>query len=329
MRFLIVKTSSLGDILHAFPAIDFLKNRYPECSIDWIVERPFSELLIAHPEIDRVIKVDTKKWRKTPFSRETAHAINLFRKELRLFRYKAAFDLQGNIKSGLLLSQARAKKKVGFGRKSVAEWPHLLFTNYRRDPPRGKNIREDYLYLLQAFFDDFSPVEFKGVVLLGEKKILPVVKGKKIIVCPGAFWTNKRLPEFLLLAHLKALLQKEEAFFFFVWGEEEEKKNCSRLSSHFPQNSCVLERLSLVALQGIMQQADLIIAMDSLPLHLAGTTSTPAWGFFGPSLGTKYLPLGKEKRAFQGKCPYGVTFDKRCPYLRTCEDAPCIRSLSP
>src|SRR5689334_22381857 len=115
MKIAIVKTSSLGDIIHAFPVLSYLKKRFPYATIDWIVEKPFSDLVKAHPYISKVITVDTKKWRKHPSWSE----IKQYCHEVRSTTYDIAFDLQGNLKSGLLLSRIRAHSKVGFGWKTV------------------------------------------------------------------------------------------------------------------------------------------------------------------------------------------------------------------
>jgi heptosyltransferase-1 len=90
----------------------------------------------------------------------------------------------------------------------------------------------------------------------------------------------------------------------------------------------ILDRLPLPVLQNFMAAVDLVIAMDSLPLHLAATTSTATYGFFGPSLGLKYQPQGPQHHAFQGCCPYGQIFAKRCPALRTCPTGACLREAN-
>jgi len=64
MRILVVKTSSLGDIIQAFPVLDYLKQCQPSCEIDWVVEHPFAELVSSHPLIHQAIVIETKKWRK-------------------------------------------------------------------------------------------------------------------------------------------------------------------------------------------------------------------------------------------------------------------------
>jgi heptosyltransferase-1 len=77
-----------------------------------------------------------------------------------------------------------------------------------------------------------------------------------------------------------------------------------------------------------MSKMDLVVSVDSLALHLAGTTQTPTYSIFGSSLAKKYQPLGLIHESFQGACPYGKKFEKRCSILRTCSTGSCIKDLT-
>ena len=147
------------------------------------------------PYVNDVLLVDTKSWRKSPFKRSTWKEIQAFRRTLREVKYDVVFDLQGNVKSGLIVSQAFAKQKVGFGKETVAESPNLLFTNRRFNPPAARNIRDDYLYLAQSFLQDTDPYKNQGVMLKldGKQqaslqmalKFPAFQEPYKVMVCPG------------------------------------------------------------------------------------------------------------------------------------------------
>lgn len=337
MHILIVKMSSLGDIIHTFPVLQYLKQSYPDAKIDWVVEQPFAELVQAHPFVNRVLRVQTKKWRSQSFKKATWQELAALRRELRQCPYDVVLDLQGNTKSSLVTASAKSRLKVGFGKTSVTEWPNLLATTQRYNPPPNRNIREDYLFLAQSAFGDFSPIQDAGVNLIvsaqDKERLKPLVEqcqkitGLKILVCPGSIWANKQLSADTLQSFLKCILKQYPAHFFFIWGSQEEKKIAEELSAHLPQNSSVIERLPLPSLQNLMAQMDLVMAMDSLPLHLAGTTATPTYSVFGASAAHKYKPVGEQHEAFQGTCPYGKSFKKRCDLLRTCKTGACIKQL--
>ncbi len=325
-RILIVKTSSLGDIIHSFPVVSYLKHKFPKCQIDWLVEAPFSKLPESHPSIERTIKVKTKAWRHSPLSRQTISEWKKFRSLLRQTEYDLIIDLQGNIKSGLLASQARGLVRLGFGIKTASEWPNILFSNRRVNPPAGCNIRDDYLNLVKFHLNDDKPFSDPGVTLKSTKPIDSfLVSGKpNYLVCPGANWINKQLTPETLSKFLTKIQETAGCHFLLAWGNTQEKELAEKL---LLPKSRLLPHLPLPSLQNLMSKVDLVIAMDSLPLHLAATTTTPTYSIFGPSNAEKYRPPGSSHRSFQGCCPYGKSFDKRCPILRTCSTGDCIKGI--
>jgi heptosyltransferase-1 len=149
----------------------------------------------------------------------------------------------------------------------------------------------------------------------------------KVMVCPGSNWPNKQLSQETLRSFLHCFAEKLEAHFIFLWGHKEEKELAERLALSFPRKGTVLNKVTLPTLQNLMSKVDLVIAMDSLPLHLAATTATPSYSIFGASSAHKYKPIGLHHEAFQGSCPYGQTFTKRCDKLRTCKTGACIKDL--
>jgi lipopolysaccharide heptosyltransferase I len=324
MRILIVKSSALGDIIHTYPVIAYLHDRFPDCEIDWVVEEPFKQLVEAHPLVHRAIPISTKKWRKSPFSRETWREWRATRRQLRATTYDVLFDLQGNIKSALFTKQARARHKVGFAKPS--EWLNKLVTSKRFTPPPGRNIRDDYLSIVQQFFRDNRPYKAPGVTLENRAPLPLLPPSPVMLVCPGSAWRNKQVTPEALLEFCRLVRAEHANTFAFVWGNEEEQLFAERLHRALPDCSTVIPKLPLPALQNLMARADLVFAVDSLALHLCGTTETPSFSVFGPSSAQKYCPTGGQH--IQGVCPYGRTFEKRCPILRKCSTGLCTRGLT-
>lgn len=331
-KILIVKTSALGDVIHAYPAVHYLRNKFPQAQIDWVVEAPCQNLVQAHPSVTKAIPVATKAWRRDPFSITTFQAVRAFCKQLRSEKYDVVFDLQGNVKSGLITALARANDKVGFGVRSVAEKPNILFTTRRYDPPPYGNIRQDYLAIVSSFYNEEPPLKCDPVQLkISEEQrsgLQKYVANPSVMVCSGSAWKNKQLTVESLGDFLQHLQKHLGCHFLMTWGSDEEKRMAEALLKRFPGRATIVEKMSLASLQNLMGMCRLVVAVDSLPLHLAGTTATPTFSAFGPSLAQKYNPLGKRHAAYQGTCPYGRTFLKRCPVLRTCPTGACIRFLS-
>lgn len=335
-RYLIVKTSSLGDIVQAFSAAYYIKARNESAIIDWVVEKRFQDIVESFPFVDQVIVFDSKSWRKKPFCstvwREVSHFIGLLKSR----EYDAVFDLQGNIKSGLIDFFCRSKYKVGFSKRYVSETLNTYFTNFYVDITPG-NVRDDMLSVVKSYFHDKKPYNPPHITLKvseGEQKKVaellkhPFLEGKKRF-CVSAFsaWKNKELDLKELVLFLTRIQAQFNFSFLFLYGSEEERRKALELSISFPKTAIVVDRLSPAALQSLMNQLDGVISMDSFPLHLAGMTRAPVFSFFGPSLGACYAPKGFEKTFIQAPCPYGLKFEKRCPRLRTCETGDCLKKL--
>ena len=336
-KFLIIKTSSLGDIIQTFPAVNYLKHKFPDALIDWVVEHPLCQLVAANPNVNNTITVDSKLWRTQLGHGNTWKAIGNFKRRLQSERYDAIFDLQSNVKSGLITYLARGEVKVGFGWKTVREKPNVLFTHHRFNPEPGLNIREDNLDVVKKFFKDpllftsegqklkLSPEEQRALHQVQE--MLPASR-PRVMVCPGSAWPNKQVSETTLMDFLHRLDKHSAPLLVLVWGNQAEFEYVKGIHREFPNNSVIMERLPLPVLQNLMDGMDVILAMDSLPLHLAGTTKAATFSLFGPSLAQKYKPQGKQHVSLQGPCPYSRRFEKRCPKLRTCKTGACLKSLS-
>ena len=321
-QILIVKTSALGDIVQSLDILSYLHSRFPNAFIDWAVEENLSPLISSHPLIRKAnplkLKLKLSNWKQ----------FLALRKE----NYDYLFDLQGNIKSGLITLLARSKVKVGLGPKSVREWPNILATHIRFEVPQHLNIRLQYLSLIRQYFNDASapipkpmrlnttPVEKESL----DRHLSKLTAPLKIMVCPGSKWPTKQLPLETLLSLLDLIEKNLPASFLLVWGDASEKALCEKLQS----NKRVLsEKLSLPLWQNLMSEMDLVIAVDSSALHLAATTQTPTFSVFGPTSPNIFKPIGNHHLAIFGKCPYGTIFEKRCPVLRSCPTAACMRDL--
>lgn len=311
MKILIIKTSAIGDILQAFFVLESIKNRFPDSQIDWVVEAPFRDIVDAHPLINNTIAIETKKWRKFKSLPSLKHAL----KTLRSTRYDYIIDLQGNIKSGLV-SLFTHGLKGGYGWSTAPEKINTLFTKKHINPNPSQNQRQDYLDIVSGTMGFSSQLK---------AEILPEKPIKNVMVCPGSAWPNKQLTDETLIAFLQKL---PSYHFYLVWGSQKEKQTCEKVHAILP-NSEIVERRPIPELADLMKTMDLVFAMDSMALHLAADLKVATFSFFGPSLGARYKPLNNLAVVYQGPCPYGRTFDRRCPLMRTCETGACLREADP
>ncbi len=322
---LIVKTSSIGDILQAFCILPFLKKKLPKAKIYWAVEEKLKHLVENHPLIEEAVSIDRKKKRVSY-------------RNIRKRAYDLLFDLQGNTKSALVTFLAKSTYKVGFSKASVKEFPNILATNTRFEVSLEKNIRDQYLHLIASFFQENSPplhevlcsfIEKEEEKLFATTLIQKLPKEKRILfVAPWSKWENKELSFSFLKNWLQKIEKAYSPFFLFVWGDPKEEEKTRLLQKAFPKSSLVIEKSPFFSLKAIIERCDGVIASDSSLLHLTFLTSTPSFSFFGPTSKNVFSPMRKEDEAIQGKCPYKIEFIKQCPFLRSCSTGRCLKDLT-
>ena len=333
---LIVKTSSIGDLLHCFPVLVYLKGKFPDAKIDWLAEKRVSSLVHSHPLVDEVIEIDTKAWKKAPFA--SLPEIKKSLSSIRKTRYDLVLDLQGNAKSGFFTWIAKSKKKVGFGWREVSELPNLLVTNQKVTPAPDLPVADRYLSIAKGALGDVSPTTLNNRVDFPltepEKEQLAAILGApstsspRLMICFGSHWKNKRLPFEALVQFLENIREISPSF-LFCGGSAAELEEARRLTDHFAPRSLFIGRLSFPLWQQVMANIEGVIGMDSGSLYLAATTKTPCFALFGPSASAVYAPRGKQFGAFQASCPYGTKFVRQCPKMRTCPTGACVRTLDP
>ena len=129
MRILIVRTSAMGDIVHCLPVLIALRRHLPEAKIAWVVERTFAPLLEGHPDIDELILVRLREWRKQPLSAAVLREVATFRQTLRRFAPDVALDLMGNHKGGAIAWLSGAKRRLGAARSLRREASSAIWLN--------------------------------------------------------------------------------------------------------------------------------------------------------------------------------------------------------
>ena len=116
-KFLIIKLSALGDIVHALPVARTLRQTYPQAIIAWMIEERYKELLHNNPDIDEIIPIRIKSWKKN-WNRKALKEILLVIRNLRQQNFDVVFDLHGLIKSGVIAMLSGARIKSGFHRRN-------------------------------------------------------------------------------------------------------------------------------------------------------------------------------------------------------------------
>ncbi|MDR2539498.1 MAG: glycosyltransferase family 9 protein [Chlamydiales bacterium] len=331
---LLVKISSIGDVIQTLPTLQYLRARFPEAEIDWVVEASNASLLSASSLLSNVIIVDTKAWRSSLGSWKTFFSTL---KHLRSKKYDLLFDLQGNAKSACVTFLARAKKKIGFDSTHVQERINLLVTTRKIALAKTLNAQMKYLQLIQRYFNDdtiFLPQFISMNLTFLEKSRLEILLANRSLKAPMRLmiaahsrWPNKEIQVETLCSLLTHISSQYSVCFLFVYHTGSEKQQADYMVQRFKSQSLSVGELSLPLWQTLMSQMDGVICVDSAALHLCATTNTPSFSIFGPSLAERYRPIGLQHVSVQGSCPYKIRFWSRCPFLRKCRTGACLKNL--
>ncbi|MCA9320275.1 MAG: lipopolysaccharide heptosyltransferase I [Planctomycetes bacterium] len=333
---LIVRLSSVGDVVFALPALEQLRRAFPSARIGWAVEDRAADLLVGHPAIDELIIMPRRRWRRLRAEGTSRWRVwkemRAFGRALRDHRFDVAIDFQGNLKSGLVTRTSGAKLRIGHARSEGRE-PNWWFTN-RRVSFGGRVMHriERDLELLSALD---VPTEFHWPRLAfkaDDRRIVDAFlsdlpgNGPLIVMNPGTSdWSpNKRWPAGHWAALVDALVARRPGLRLVLnWGPGEEPLlDAIELAAHAPiARPPLLKNMREVG--HLMNQADLVIGCDTGPVHLAAALQRNVVALFGPTDPRLYYPYRHPERALYESIPCSP-----CRY-RACPAVDCMRLISP
>lgn len=307
---LVIKTSSFGDIFQTLPAVLALKNNHPDLKITWAVEKRCMSALEGIKEIDELLVVDFKTWKKSPL--KSLQDISTFVRSLKSSHYDLVLDFQANIKSAVILSLARAFEKRSF--KKVAEWPHKLVRakRFEADPSTSLKFNQHLIEDLVVSSKAYEPtiIDQYDVTIETHKKMI-------VMLGLGSNWSSKKLTHDEAKSLMRDLKNRFDPY-FLIPSLGHEVLDHQRLLDGFEGE--VLSLPKILNYTRYLKKTDLYVGVDSALLHLARLFNVKSIGYFGPSSAVFYGSFSD----IQGSCPYGQTFIKRCSRLRSCS-APCMR----
>jgi lipopolysaccharide heptosyltransferase I len=286
-----------------------LRHAEPRAHLTWIVEARENALLRGHPDLDEVVTVDTRRWRRLlrrpAGARQAAREAASVLRRLRGGGFDAAIDLQGLVKSGLLTAATGARLRVGFTAAECRERLNCLFTNRRVAVPRA-HVVEQYLSLLTPLGIDPGPPEFHVPGRpVAERKMEDFLaehglKNKDLLVAinPGAGRADKRWPIAALAALADRLAAECAARILVLWGPDEAPL-AHAIRDGLSGPAIVAPPTDLDELAALLRRATLLVAGDTGPLHLAAALGTPCLGLYGPTPAARNAPYGPRCRSVQ------------------------------
>ncbi len=307
MRVLLVKMSSLGDVVHALPGVsDAVAALGAEgVRFDWVVEEAFADIPARHPGVDQVLPIAWRRWRRD--LRGNRAALAAFRNRLRARRYDLILDAQGLLKSAAVAALARGGVRVGLARRSAREGAAALFYRRHVAVPRGRHavdrIRALFAGALGYPTPDTDPDFGLGAAA--------AAGADRVVLLHGTTWASKHWPEpfWGALAGLAAAAGFEV---LVPWGDAVERARATRIAAEAPAR--VLDRLPLGGLMDELAAARLIIGVDSGLSHLGAALGVPTLVIYGSTDSDLTGCRGPAARNLQADFPCSPCLTRECGY---------------
>lgn len=280
MQVLIVKTSSMGDVLHTLPALTDAVRALPGIRFDWVVEENFAQIPTWHPAVRRVIPVAIRRWRKNWFGAAVRQERCDFKRQLQRERYDVIIDAQGLMKSAALVTRVARGEKHGLDCKSAREPFASWFYHRRHDVSKQQHAIARIRQLFAASLGYRLPDTPGDYAIAGHFPPQPVGPAYLVFLHattrPGKHW-----PE----AHWRTLTQLAGDAGYRVtlpWGAEHERQRAQRLAEGFSAAE-VLPSLTLAQVAAQLAGATAVVSVDTGLSHLAAALDRPNLTLYGPT----------------------------------------------
>jgi len=332
-RVLVIKPSSLGDIIHALPAVELLLQHYPQARIDWLVHPAFAEALQYCRNLTRVIIFPRQELGKAKTF--LPHFLRLSR-ELRRRRYDLVVDFQGLMRSAFFGRLTRTRRFAGFAnpKEPIAR----IFYREKVKVPMRVHAVEKNLDFVAGLLNVEVPAAFRFPVLppnpdaarraaallrqngLGIHPLLGII--------PGARWETKRWPETFFAAVIDRVAEALPDLRFVMLGAPAENAAAEKIRQLVKSPDRIVSltgKTSIAELTEVIRQTVGLLTNDSGPMHIAAALQVPVFALFGPTDPAKTGPWGPGHFIFQPDLDCRGCLKRECPR----GDARCHQMLDP
>ncbi len=322
MKILVIKPSSLGDVIHALPFLKAVKDTFPDSGIDWIISRNLQDILDANPLINELIVIDKDSWKDIMNLRRTSREIYNLKKTLKEKHYDMVIDLQGLLRSGVISLFTSSPLRIGFD--NAREGSKHLY-NKRVSVNMISHAVDKNLEVAKAIGAEVKGIEFPLYVdesVREKAKSLISDIDEYIIIFPSARWHTKRWPIENFASLISGL-----SIQCIIAGSRSDRlmaQRISELSTKTPLNLC--GKTDLKSLAALISDARIVISGDTGPMHIAVALDVPVVALFGPTDPMRTGPYGwqdnKNLTVIKSNTPCSPCFKKRC------KDPFCMSSIS-
>jgi heptosyltransferase-1 len=307
-RYLVVRLTALGDVLHTLPAVAALRAAHKNARIDWVVERKWAPVLEGSPSISEVI----------PFDRASAFGTLTCVHRLRQKNYTCAIDFQGLYKSSVLAMLSAAPRRIGFDRGWAREaGAALLYTE--RVAPMGRHVAElNYSLAEKAGASRPASPEYPlrvpaGGVASVRARLADRGIGDYIVVGPGGSWRAKCWPAERYGIFCREFEKRHGLRTVLIHGPGEESFAEETSRAAHPAEPIVMAT-AIEELMGLLAHARCVVAADSGPLHLAAALGTRVVGLYGPTDPARNGPFVPGAVIVSEARPEEISYKRRTSY---------------
>jgi heptosyltransferase-1 len=326
VRILIVRTSAMGDIVHALPVLTALRRHLPKARIGWVVEESMAPLLQGHPDLDELLVVRLRRWRRyrRSLAAQSLGELRAFLSSLNRFAPDAVLDLMGNHKAGVISALTLADRRIGFARAARREPSSAIWISQPM-VPRGIHAVDQMLSLLDALDLPAEPADFGPEKLFREEPATARPIGAEeafVLLHPGAGWANKRYPP-AWWGEAAQRLHAASGVPTWVAVARGEEDLAAGVQAAGGEAVRLVPAPDLPTLAALIRAARLMLGGDSGPTHLAHALGTPVLMVMGPTDPERSGPYGAPERALFRRLPCSFC------YQRLAETKACLLEVPP
>ncbi len=333
LNVLLVKHTSLGDLIHALPALTDAQKALPNISFDWSINENFAEIATWHPVVDKIITNDHRKWRKELFKSIKSGELKQFYKSLRAKTYDYVIDGQTNFKSAITAKLARSKNKCGYDKSTCAE--PIAHLGYNRKYHIDKNLHAvERLRMLFAealgYDKPNTPPDF-GID--SSKFVQPTINlpTKYLLFIHNASWVTKLWPEEYWIKTTQ-LATKAGYNILLPSGNKSELERAQRIANT-SDNAIALPLMKLSELAFIISKAQAAVCVDTGLSHLTAALNIPSITLYGATDSGLIGAVGNSQEHLQSTFHCAPCYLKKCQYADEVKKypvmPPCFEELSP
>lgn len=331
MHILLVKMSSMGDVLHTLPALSDASKAIPSFSVDWIVEPAFANIPAWHDNVSNVIELPLRQWRKNIFNTLKSGKIRQLKNHLNEKKYDAVIDAQGLLKSAWITKLIECQTH-GLDKKSAREPLSSLFYQHKHHIEKDQHavLRTRQLFAKSLNYDLPTTKPDFGINTDRLTSTPVDAINNYVVFIHATTWATKHYPEAYWLALLNKMKQTGTTV-YLPWGNNAEKARAEKLAAQ-SDHAVVLPKLKISEIAFVLSNAKAVVSVDTGLGHLSAALGTPTLSLYGPTDPNRIGAIGNQSSLLAAKFPCAPCSSKICHYAKTHKteiEPACYTSINP